>query len=864
MKLLQRAWIKGLPILGLIWLVAAVADRLWFSLDQAAPAWDQAGHLNTTLRFWQYLQSPQWSSGDWWTGLWMLTTKYPPLVYLSTVPFFNSFGKSYDQATLVNLAYSGILLIAVYGLGCRLFSPTVGWLAAALCLVMPGLYRIRVDFLLDYPLVAMVTLTLFALTLWRWLRFWPEEQPLSRWGRGQAWLGAIAWGLCLGLTMLVKQSCLLFLLVPVLWVGAESVVQRAWERLLQWGTGLLVAGLTILPWVRPNWLLILTSVEGSTIKPAMEEGDPSLLSLAAWTYYLQLLPKLATLPLLVVALLGLGLFWRRSRLRRQWREGDGSQAQSNQEHEYAFQASRRSLLWLLMICAAAYLLCSVNPNKDPRYPVPILPILAVILAYGLALLPRSWRGLQWGTMALISTLAIFRLFPLAPSAQPDFLLQRYPLRSNPPPYTDVMETILQAEPHLKSTIGVLPSTPEINQHTVNFYGLRDRFQIQARQVGTEVSQVERERRSLPWLLTKTGNQGDIRRVEAQTALNQAIETATDMSLHKAWALADGSMLKLFRPKLPAVTVQSIAIPNPVPPAAPVRLEQVTLPRSASASRPIPVTYSWSGSWQALQQGMAILTWKPVGTSSAPGWLHDHAIALGRLHPGSQPPLPEASFRITERLAMLVPNTTPAGTYTLQATYLNRETGRATVIDASSVQLQINPNAPIVTTPEPDLQTQLRALTATLPQGVAAIDGIMREVDRFSRLDPSLDYVKQTAEAAAYRLQQEPKNPSHAYTLGFAHVLSRQVAAARNALQRVVELDSKNPNAYAYLAFVNLYDLRPKAAETALASALKLDPSIPELHGLNGIAALMQGHFQQAWKAIQTYQQRSADRAKTKP
>jgi cytochrome c-type biogenesis protein CcmH/NrfG len=141
---------------------------------------------------------------------------------------------------------------------------------------------------------------------------------------------------------------------------------------------------------------------------------------------------------------------------------------------------------------------------------------------------------------------------------------------------------------------------------------------------------------------------------------------------------------------------------------------------------------------------------------------------------------------------------------------------------------------------------------------------MREVDRFSRLDPSLDYVKQTAEAAAYRLQQEPKNPSHAYTLGFAHVLSRQVAAARNALQRVVELDSKNPNAYAYLAFVNLYDLRPKAAETALASALKLDPSIPELHGLNGIAALMQGHFQQAWKAIQTYQQRSADRAKTKP
>ena len=64
------------------------------------------------------------------------------------------------------LGFSAVLILSVYGLGKVLFSETVGLWAAALCQVMPGLYRYRLEFLLDYPLAAVVTLSFFFLTLW--------------------------------------------------------------------------------------------------------------------------------------------------------------------------------------------------------------------------------------------------------------------------------------------------------------------------------------------------------------------------------------------------------------------------------------------------------------------------------------------------------------------------------------------------------------------------------------------------------------------------------------------------------------------------------------------------------------------------
>lgn len=862
----RRSWKNALPVLGLIWAIGAAVDRLWFALDRSTPAWDQAEYLTGALNYWQALQTPQWFSGEWWTNLWLLSSKIPPLVYIVTTPFLSWFGAGPDQSTLINLLFSAILLSSVYALGVYLFTVPVGLWAALLCLLMPGLYRVRLDFLLDYPLASMVTLCFACLTLWR-----GEARRSATVPEGITWLHklrspllAIAFGVTLGLALMVKQPALLFLLTPIAWVGMETIWQRAWQQFAQLLLAVGVAVLIMGPWYRTNWLLMLTAGKRATIDSAIAEGDPSLLSLNAWTFYLKQLPTLVSLPLLVIPLLGFLLFWRRSRVSSHWLGEADYEPKPREYQQQAYAASLRSLVWLLGFWVGGYVLSSLNINKDVRYVVPYLPVVALILAYGLTLIPNRWRLLQWGTVALSCWLGVANLFPIAhlTTPQPRSKASHLADMAQPYPLAEVVATVVQTEPYLRSTIGVLPSTPELNQHNVNYYGMLRNFQVYGRQVGTRRQQVDQDRRSLSWFITKTGDQGSIRQREAQTAIGQSVQQDPEFQLLQTWQLPDGSALNLHHRRIPVAQVTPILINPPTPSVSeatatllsPLQLDQVIVPAEAPPGKPMPVTYTWSGSWKSLKTGLVILTWRKQGKAAqaTDHWLHDHAIAMGTLESQKHEALANLRFQISERLAMLPPVDLAPGIYQLEATYLDRQTGESFPIAAPAVKVRLNPQAPASRAPELDLVTQLRSLAITLPQGIKALDTIFSEVGRISQYDPIQDYVTQTRQAADYRLQQDPKNSEFVYTLSLANVLKRRVGAAIASLQTAVQLDPKNPYAYAYLAFVNLYDFRPGAAKTAINAALKLNPNLPELHALKGVAALMQGNLVQAWNSVQTY------------
>lgn len=187
----KKTQIPNLLILALIWLVGAVGDRIWFALDRSIPAWDQAEYLTSSLNYWFALQQPQWFESEWWIHFWQLSTKLPPLTQIVTAVIQLLFGTGLDQATLVNLFFSAILLASVYGLGVELFSAEVGLWAAGICQLLPGLYRIRLDFLLDYPLTAAVTLCFWCLTVWRGIGRTAEARRTQR----EEWFWAGAFGI---------------------------------------------------------------------------------------------------------------------------------------------------------------------------------------------------------------------------------------------------------------------------------------------------------------------------------------------------------------------------------------------------------------------------------------------------------------------------------------------------------------------------------------------------------------------------------------------------------------------------------------------------------------------------------------------
>ena len=795
--------LRGLWILGGIWLLGALGDRLWFALDRSPPAWDQADYLNGVLNYWRILQTPEWLDGEWWRNFWLLSPKIPPLIYIATVPFVNLFGTSADAATLVMLPVSAILLLSVYGLGVALFNVRVGLWAAALCQVLPGLYRYRTEFLLDYPLTAVVTGSFYLLTLW-----------ITKRNSPRSWLLAAAWGLSFGLALMVKQTALFFLLLPILWALADTLRYRRWQRFAQLAGGLCLSVLVCFPWYRTNWLLILTSGKRATIDSAIAEGDPALNTLDAWIYYLKILPFLLSWILLLVPIVGLLMYGIRKRnfsipIKPQW-------------------------TWLAVFLLGGYFLASLNINKDARYVLPLLPVLSLILAVGL--LCWKWQ-VRWGTVGLAVLLMVLNLFPIGGLALTLLSprVQHHPYRGKPWFHQEVVQTIVETAPYLRSTLGVLPSTPEINQHNFSFYGGQQNFQVVGRQVGVREQEVEQDARSLDWFITKTGDQGSV--PAAQAKIVERVEHS--FNLQKSWQLPDHSILKLYHRPSPSVTVQ------PSPTSRRVRLQQIRVPNAAPPGSPILVTYDWSGSWAQLQSGLVLLTWQHQNSDSF--WLHDHGIGMGALQ-SSRVDDANATFTVQERTAMLPGNAVP-GIYTLKATYLNRLTEDVYPVAIPPITLTIDPTVSVTPAPELDLVTQLRAIAPRLAEGTAGLEPIFAQTARINQYDPLQDYLAQAEQALTYRLQQDQPPLDWLWAIALANVLQQDVDGAISTLQQVIRLDSQNPYAYAYLAFVHLYDWQPRAAQAALKPAFALNPELSELHTLQGIAALMQGNLIEAWRNL---------------
>ncbi|MEO0968206.1 MAG: phospholipid carrier-dependent glycosyltransferase [Cyanobacteria bacterium J06639_18] len=674
---------------------------------------------------------------------------------------------------------------------------------------------------------------------------------------------------------------------PLFCLGVGSLTRYRWGKLLQLITGLGLSTLVFAPWYRTNWLLILTSGKRATVDSAIAEGDAPLNTLGAWIFYLQQLPYQVSLPLLLIPTVVLLLYWvvavkiknknlKLKKLNPDSSESENLDSEDLNPNRFNPQLHLSEFKWLGIFLLGAYFFSSLNPNKDDRYVLPYLPVVSVLLAYGLTRI-RSALGkpIRWGTLGLATILMLFNLFPIG-GIPGNFLtqnlsakVQHYPYTGKEFPHPEVIEQIVQTEPYLRSTLGVLPSTSVVNQHSLNYYGALKSFQVYGRQVGTRESFVEKDARSLSWFLTKTGNQGSVPKV--QSAIARIVENGDDFELNKTWELPDNSTIKLFHQKTPPVEV---GVVDDASPSSQVILTEVKVPTSAPPGLPVPVTYEWQGSWSALQNGLVLLNWENItsnltsknstptnqsATNKNPPnqstlWLHDRGIGMGRLKSNDVGRSQSKLFQVTERLAMLPPKNTVTGNYTLKATYLNRISGETYEIPVPEVTLQINPEAIATPAPELDLLTQLRKLGATMPEGVKALEKVFDEVGRINQYDPIQDYLLQARQILTYRLENATQTKTSqyrdwAYTLALTNVLQRRVDDAIASLEKVIQLDPENPYAYGYLAFVQLYDWRGAAAEKSLEPALAKNPEIMEIQALSGVAALMQGNVIKAWQIL---------------
>lgn len=827
----------------LIWALGFIIDRIWFSLDNSIPAWDSSEYLNGVMLYKEALKNPDFFNGKWWREFWLLSNKVPPLMYILTAPFFLILDASVDHGNLVLSLFSFVLLICLFALGILFFNVKIALFTCLLVQLIPVLYRYRLEFLLDYPLTVIVTFSFTCLTYWYF-------------SRGKiSWLLAVLTGISFGLGVMLKQTFAFFLFFPVFFALFSLLIYKKWLKLSQLIVSFIISIFIFFPWYRTNWLLIFTSGKRATIDSAILEGDPPLNTLKAWTFYGEVLPYLLSWHLVIIALicliyLGIRYFSKKSnKYKNFWLflQINFYQNKLNIDKNKKYYLTKLITLWLLVFLIGGYLLSSFNINKDARYISPLLPVLTLIIS-GLIFSYQNIGStiLKLFTILLSLLLMVLNLFPLGGN----FLTQKLTPEMQHFPYTGklwatpmVISSTIEITPYLRSNIGVLPSTPEINQHNISFFGAIPDFKVFGRQVGVREKEVEQDVNSMEWFLLKTGEQGSI--PEAQKKTVELVENSNQFYLANQWNLPDNSQLKLYRRTLPFNYVLKLNSQN-----SKVKLDEIIVPDTFPAGEAIPITYKWSGSWRNLQNGIVILDWQSLENNND-RWTHDHRIGMGNLHPYKlTSDQLNQDFQVIENTAMFPPNLISEGNYVLNATYLNYETGETEEIEIPEIQITIDNQGKIEEKRELDLVSQISQFAPNLALGIEGLDGIFAEVRRINQYDPTQDYLKVTEKAMQYRLKQE-NNLDYYYTLLLAQVLQQKVDESIETAQKLTEINPENGFNHAYLSFLYLYDWQGKEGEKALKPALTLKPEIKELKYLNIVSFLMQGNL---WKAWQLYQQ----------
>ena len=482
MKERWRFW----ALIALIWLLSTLVDRLWWSFQTGVPAWDQADYLNSAMdhgRALGLLPGGEWQG---WQALLDLSPKIPPLASLVNGSVMALSGDAPEQAAWSLSLWHGLLLVAMAGWGRRLQGDGLALTACLLAALTPAFLELRTDYVLEMALVATCSLA-----IWR-LGVWCDPRSGGHWG--QAWgctLAAIA-------AVLVKQSALLVIIPAGLW-STGIALRRGGPWLRQALLIPLLMAVLIGPWLHHNWITSIGGTNRAVFESAAREGDPDGLSLVSWLWYPNLLPEQLGPVVLMLGVSGLLLwYWQRR--------------QPSTDHAWSWR-------WLLINLVAAWVLTTFSPNKDARYITPLLPSLVLLLA-------RGWW--QWGHWlkaerpGLIWPMFGVGLLACVPAGWAH-QLHRFENRSRGP-VKAVVQAAGGADPSTPpATLIVVPSTPDLNQHNISFYGRRGGGQTVGRQLGVSPQDIEPVLARAEWVVLAEGDQGSVRKAAMQ--LDQAVRSS---------------------------------------------------------------------------------------------------------------------------------------------------------------------------------------------------------------------------------------------------------------------------------------------------------------------------------------------------
>jgi 4-amino-4-deoxy-L-arabinose transferase-like glycosyltransferase len=340
----------------------------WVRQNARPPHWDMARHLYNIEIYSDLLQQGE---------IYKIATTYlyyPPFSYLIVALAYVFVGSTLLNAVAVNFIWLLVLGFSLVSVGGSLRRPRVGILAFVFFITMPLVGSVTKEVQLDFPLAAMLAANL-ALLL--------RSQKFAKFNF------SLLYGISFGLGMLTKWTFLIFAIWPLAIAGANLVKNYKHNKnnIKNLILALLTAYALAMPWYVVNLSSIKADFIANGVSAGVREGDPPPLTLGGLSWYPRnIIEFYLRLPWLVgVAAAFMAL---RGRITKQTLKPD--------------------ILYVISMGVGGFIVFTLLQNKDIRYIMPVLMILALLIGLGLdALLKRKY--LIWVSGIMVAIVLSFLL-----------------------------------------------------------------------------------------------------------------------------------------------------------------------------------------------------------------------------------------------------------------------------------------------------------------------------------------------------------------------------------------------------------------------------------------------------------------------
>ena len=467
-----------------IWILSTLIDRIWWNFYSSTPSWDQADYLNSAL---DHARALSFVGGDGALDFHSFldkSPKIPPLASIINGTVIAIAGDAPHKAAWSLSLWNGFFIFNIASWGLYLRGKIYAFFCVLIGAFSPFIFNLRTDYVLELPLISVVTFYLFHLGIW-------SDKSI-----GGKWIQLIFASFACAFSLLIKQSSLLVIIPSLVFIFFLSFKRNKKFR-LQFLCLILFNLSAILPWFYHNWIMILSGTYRAIFESAKIEGDPSILGLKSIFWYFPYLDNQFGGIVLFFGFSGI-LFILLDNVRF---------FKLPFKLEEFFSNSNYKWTWVFFNLITCWTFTTFMPNKDERYISCAIPLIVLLLSLGFN------KYLEWSDKYFKNK--FWSLFLIAPL---NFLfsnsIDRFSKVENiENKYYPVKEIISIVKSHQsnnrKETVIVVPSTPEVNQHNVSYFGRMQDGNILGRQLGQSLFHIEPVLNYSNWIVLAEGDQGSV-------------------------------------------------------------------------------------------------------------------------------------------------------------------------------------------------------------------------------------------------------------------------------------------------------------------------------------------------------------------